>query len=82
VAGFRTAHETLVGVGARFDAALTAVSAQALLPGHPDLRAMTEEARDLLERLGARPDLERLGTAGPDPAPSSREPAAASVEVA
>ena len=63
VAAFRTAIAELTELEQHYDAARFTVAAATLLPNEPEIRAMAAEVRPLLERLGARPALERLDLA-------------------
>jgi class 3 adenylate cyclase/predicted ATPase len=77
VAGFRRAHETVLRLGQRHAAAVVAVDAVSLLPDEPDLRALAESSRPLLEELRARPTLERLDAALAAGTGSARTPSSA-----
>jgi hypothetical protein len=56
------------------------VAAATLLPDQPEIRALAAEVRPLLERLGARPALERLDRAlGAPTSSAAREGTSAGV---
>ena len=79
---FAAAYDMQLAMGLRYEAALVAVDAATLVPGHPDLRPRFAQARALLEHLGARPALERLDAATPETsAGRSAAAAPASAEV-
>jgi class 3 adenylate cyclase/tetratricopeptide (TPR) repeat protein len=60
VALVRESIEALDRMGAEFDAAEMAVDAVAIMPAEPEVRRLAEHYRPVLERVGARPYLERL----------------------
>ena len=68
---FVRASERLARIGARYDAALVAVNAHTMLPGHPALATIVADARAVLEGLAAWPALQRLDRT-PAPQPNAR----------
>jgi class 3 adenylate cyclase/tetratricopeptide (TPR) repeat protein len=78
------AHRTLSQLGQRFDAAIIAVDAITLLPERPEIRALADEARVTLERIGATVRLAHLDAAlASAPAtPTADAPSTTSAEVA
>ena len=67
--GYHAAQVAWRELGCDFDLALCAIDMATLLgPGHPEVVAAADEARTILERIGARPFVDRLDAAmaGPD----------------
>jgi class 3 adenylate cyclase/predicted ATPase len=60
VAAFRDARDRMRRLEQWFEFATFAVDAVTVLPDEPEIRAWVDEARPILERLRARPFLERL----------------------
>ena len=63
VSAFVAVHADLLRLGQRYAAAITAIDAAMLLPDDPQLRALAEAGRPLLEELRAAADLEDLDQA-------------------
>jgi len=74
VAGFRDVDARMRKMEQFFDAARYAVDAAVLLPDHPDIRALVDEARPLLVELRAQPYLDRLEAALGDAQTASQAP--------
>jgi tetratricopeptide (TPR) repeat protein len=66
LAGYHGAQASWRELGCDFDLALSAIDMATLLGrGHPEVVAAADEARVILERIGARPLLDRLEAAFP-----------------
>ncbi len=67
IEGFRAAIAGFTGLGLSFDTALATIDLASALPGSdrssPEIDGWIDSARETLERLGARPFLDRLADA-------------------
>ena len=77
LAAYHGARLAWLELGCDFDLALCAIDMATLLPpGHPEVIAAADEARVILERIGARPFIDRLDAAMSEASPSTSSAAA------